>query len=160
MKKFMIGFIAMSLLINTMASAAMSPKQLFLCGLPGNKCTDIQKKESLKWWVGIPVAIIVAVAAAAGIVATAAEVKSIQAQKKREAAAHGIVQAEKDTIKQKYHELGLQIKKLEDDIAMNEEQKNSVPAIGRPNLQRKINGLKHQINELRQSQKELAEQIQ
>ncbi len=121
MKKIMLSFMAVCLLMNTVAFTAapvMSPKRLFLCGTAPdkNKCTKEERDKSRRWFIGVPVAVLLAAAAIAGVTLTASKAKQIQEEKKSEVAAQEAMDTTRNEKINQYTQIGLDIKRMEQDI--------------------------------------------
>lgn len=91
MKKFLVSLICMGLLTGSMVSA-ITPIRLAKCAFAPekNNCTKEEKKTALGWFIGVPVAIVVAALALLGIKLTADQqqkIQQLQEQKKQEVAA-------------------------------------------------------------------------
>ncbi len=118
MKKIMVGFIMVSLLINTVASAVMGPKRLWQCGTAPdkNKCSESERKEARNWFIGVPAAVIVGALAAVGIIVKSSEVQKMKEQKKEEE------QTTQYAARNVYIGAGMEIKDLEERIRQKKGQ--------------------------------------
>ncbi len=69
MKKFLVSFICIGLLTGSMASAIMSPVRLAKCAFAPakNGCTKEERATTLKWFLGVPAAVVVAALALIGV---------------------------------------------------------------------------------------------